>query len=185
MTTHYDVIIVGAGIIGATLALKLVQNCPSLNIALIDQTTELFSQTPLPIQETVFDHRVVALNHASIALFEALDVWGDIEQQRICAYQHMSVWDQEGTGTINFSADELHQDHIGVIVEQQVLSNTLFTHLKQATTKHSLDLIDSIQITEQTYQQPHHLLSLQYSDGHIQQVTTTLLIAMPTAHNRP
>lgn len=109
---EYPVVIVGAGLVGASLALGLLQRLPDISVHLIDP------QEPLPGAPCVqgyFDPRVVALNTASQALLTELGVWSSLT--RLCAYQRMQVWDGEGSGQIDFTAQESGNQQLGWIVE--------------------------------------------------------------------
>ncbi|MFC3152472.1 FAD-dependent monooxygenase [Litoribrevibacter euphylliae] len=131
VSQRFDVVIVGGGLVGATLALLLsslskdTESRRSLSIGLIEAgpfNTELMS---LEIGDTQFDPRVVALTHASENLFQRIGVWPLVEELRSCAYRTMSVWDAEGTGGIEFSSDEANVDHLGTVVENRILTSAL------------------------------------------------------------
>jgi 2-octaprenylphenol hydroxylase len=118
----YDIAIVGAGLVGASLAAAIA--CEPVNqnvsIVLIDQG-DAPSLPDLHAIPPHFDTRVVALTQASIALLEKMGAWPQVLAQRACAYQHMRVWDAEGTGDISFAASELQQAALGVIVENNIV----------------------------------------------------------------
>lgn len=129
MPQDYDLIIVGAGMVGATLALALADT--ELNIALVDA---------LPLQAKVaessqtvsgYDPRVSALSAASERIFTQLGVWPLIDSARRCAYQHMCVWDAEGTGEIRFDANALNESRLGHIVENTGIQQALLRRLEQ------------------------------------------------------
>ncbi|WP_049723244.1 UbiH/UbiF/VisC/COQ6 family ubiquinone biosynthesis hydroxylase [Gilvimarinus polysaccharolyticus] len=119
MANEFDIIIVGAGINGASLALSL-SRCltPQTRIALV-------APPPVPHQPEPFDPRVVALTAASQQLLQQLGLWHHIAEQRACPYHDMQVWDGEGLGHIEFSAAELGCDNLGHIVEHRVLNQAL------------------------------------------------------------
>ena len=114
MAQHYDLIIVGAGMVGATLA-KALADTP-LRIALLDAAA---LNQPLAAQSTVsgYDPRVSALSAASERIFTHLGVWPLIDAKARCAYRHMHVWDAEGTGEIHFDAHSLNENRLGHIIE--------------------------------------------------------------------
>lgn len=125
---HYDIIIVGAGIVGATLACVIAQDDSqaSLRIALIEAGNgeQHFSGSH-------FDPRVVALTQASQQLFMQIGIWEKIVAARAYAYREMEVWDGEGTANIHFSSVDVRQSHLGHIVENSVIVNTLRQQLAQ------------------------------------------------------
>ena len=121
---QFDIVVVGAGLVGATLAALLGQTT-TLNIALVDGGPE----PAQPLSER-FDPRVVALTRHSQNLFERLGIWaamakGANRQHLACPYTHMHVWDGEGTATIDFDGRDLHQENLGFIVENSLLINHL------------------------------------------------------------
>ena len=131
-TTHekVDITIVGAGLVGAVLALSIANATEDkpLSILVIDQGAE--PTTPdIKASPPSFDPRVVALTHASIELLKTIHVWPDVLAQRVCCYRHMTVWDDEGTAEIEFDAKALNQDSLGVIVENSLLLTTVLSKL--------------------------------------------------------
>lgn len=123
----FDVLIVGAGMVGLTLALAL-RKTSNLTIAIADT---------LPVSELMSEPevRVSAINVASQTLFENLGVWSMIIAERTQAYQKMHIWDKAGIGKLDFSVDDLNNSHqnenLGWIIENKVIRNALW-HKAQA-----------------------------------------------------
>jgi len=123
----FDLLIVGAGMVGLTLALALRKNT-NLTIAIADT---------LPIADLSSEPevRVSAINVASKNIFEQLDVWADIEKQRLQAYQHMHIWDKAGLGKLDFSVADLNSfpknGQLGWIIENTVIRNVLWEKAQQ------------------------------------------------------
>ncbi len=127
----FDVLIVGGGMVGLTLALSL-RKTNKLTVAIVDT----LPVTDLPEQPEI---RVSAINLASKAIFENLGVWPAIEASRLQGYQHMHVWDKAGVGKLDFS----HQDvdsfptsdsqgqQLGWIIENSVIRNALWQQAQQ------------------------------------------------------
>lgn len=124
MTQDYDLIVVGAGMVGATLALALADS--ALRIAVLDGMP---LDQPVPVKSTAsgFDPRVSALSAASEHILTRLQVWPLITER--CSYRHMHVWDAEGTGDIHFDAHELSEQRLGHIVENHRLQQALLERL--------------------------------------------------------
>lgn len=124
---EHPLVIVGAGLVGSSLALLIAQRLPQLPILLIDAQAPV--DTAAPTDNEHFDPRVVALNLASQSLLNGLGVWPALS--RICAYEHMQVWDGEGSGSIEFSARELGEQQLGWIVENDHVLGQLHLRISQ------------------------------------------------------
>jgi len=134
-TSHYDIIVVGAGLVGASFAALLAKwqkdkHHSPLRIALIDAGNPP-SLPNLDANDAQFDPRVVALTHASQSMFASLGLWEKIQTQRACAYTAMHVWDHDGTANIQFAAQEIQQQHLGHIVENSILQCSLLDYLAE------------------------------------------------------
>jgi len=118
----YDVLIVGGGMVGLTLALALRKQS-RLKVAIVD------TQPLVELSEEA-DVRVSAINAVSQQLFENLDVWHSILNTRAQAYQEMKVWDKAGYGQVDFSLDDLskreHKGQLGWIIENSVIRQALW-----------------------------------------------------------
>ena len=83
-----DVLIVGAGIAGLSLAIALSKS--DLNVVVIDG-----ADRPKPVNEGValddWDLRVSALTPTSIHFLESLGVWQKIPNERTAPYESMCV----------------------------------------------------------------------------------------------
>ncbi|MCK9504478.1 MAG: UbiH/UbiF/VisC/COQ6 family ubiquinone biosynthesis hydroxylase [Porticoccaceae bacterium] len=115
---HYDVVVAGAGLVGATFAARLAgaQGAGGLRIAIIDKQAD----AP-PHVEEMFDPRVVALTEASRILLDAAGIWTNGVSAKASPYCHMEVRDGEGTGFIEFDCADVHQPNLGHIVENSVI----------------------------------------------------------------
>jgi len=122
---QYDIIIVGAGIVGTALACKLAQDNPTLKIVVVEAATFKPNYTA-----TEFDARVVALTIASQQLLQDIGAWPSIISNRFCPYTHMHVWDGTGTGSIDFDCREVGESALGSIVENSVIVEALLQQLK-------------------------------------------------------
>lgn len=125
-----DIIIVGAGMVGAALACKLAQDNPALHITLLEAQAFQSSCTP-----TTFDPRVVALTAASQQLLDDIGIWPTILGHRLCAYTGMDVWDGEGTGHIHFDCREVSEPALGYIVENSIIVEALLQKLRQTSVR--------------------------------------------------
>jgi 2-octaprenyl-3-methyl-6-methoxy-1,4-benzoquinol hydroxylase/2-octaprenylphenol hydroxylase len=120
----HDVAIVGAGMVGAALALALAQE--GFDVALIE------SRAPAPWRAADdVDLRVVALAASSLDLFGRLDVWTAIASARASAYRRMQVWDALAPGQLSFDAADEGAAALGYIVENRLIQSVLWQTIEQ------------------------------------------------------
>ncbi len=121
--TDFDVLIVGGGMVGATLACLLAEQ--PLRVGLLDKSP---LQAAPPEEE--FSARVSALTLASQRLFDSLGLWQAMADVRSCDYQDMHVWDADGTGSIHFSAADVNAAALGTIIENDIVLSVLQQRLR-------------------------------------------------------
>jgi 2-polyprenylphenol 6-hydroxylase len=118
----FDVIIVGAGAIGAAMAALLVARKLSApgRVALI---ADRFMAAPPA--DADWDLRVFAVSRASEQLLKACGAWASLPPQRVHAYERMCVWDASGEplgkGSLRFDCAEIGEPNLGSIVDGRAL----------------------------------------------------------------
>lgn len=124
---HFDVVIIGGGLVGLTFACAIAS--ANLSIAIVD--AQPLSEQPLR-QE--FATRVSAINRASQRIFEALGLWQDMVAQRVSPYTKICVWEAGNNNALQFDCAELNtipaQENLGNIIENQVMQRALIKKLK-------------------------------------------------------
>jgi len=126
MNHEYDVIIVGGGMVGATLAAALSQQT-SLNIALI----EAYQPAALTEQDQP-DLRVSAINRASETLFKNLGIWQNLMAKRISSFTDMHVW-ETSSSSLHFDSADIGEPWLGYIIENRHLQQAILMHCRQQT----------------------------------------------------
>lgn len=117
-SSKYDIIIVGAGMVGSLLAALLKDS--GLSILMLERAA-----VQAPASDAPFEPRVSALTRASENLLRHVGAWAAVEACRCCAYAGMTVWDADGSGRVEFSAREIGESHLGVLVENRLLQSAL------------------------------------------------------------
>jgi 2-octaprenyl-3-methyl-6-methoxy-1,4-benzoquinol hydroxylase len=129
---HFDVLIIGLGMVGSALATFLGEN--NLNVAIIDkQQFKSIANTEVPTL------RVSAINPNSQTLLEAIGAWKLIPENKKAPYTQLKVWDYleanhqlVNNNQLTFDADLIKQDFLGYIIEnqqvQQAILQTLNNH---------------------------------------------------------
>lgn len=122
MSTDYDLVIAGGGMVGATLAGALGET--DLRIALLEGTPlERIRPTTEP------DLRVCAIHRASQRIFAAIGAWDGISAWRVSPFRDMRVWDGAGFGQIHFDSACIGEPLLGWIIENRVIQQALLERI--------------------------------------------------------
>lgn len=131
MKRHFDVIIVGAGMVGATLAVALSRH-RDLRIALVE------ARLPPPlVMDDPADQRVSALTRGSERLLTHLGIWPQLMPSRLCAFTDMKVWETSDS-ELHFDSAELGEPWLGHLVENRHLQQAC---LRTCSDKANIELI--------------------------------------------
>jgi len=117
-----DIVIVGAGMIGLSLACLLAKAGRQVTVL------ERHSQPQLSDELAL---RVSALNNRSRQVLRDCGAWPLIDDYRIGPYTSMEVWDKDSPAHIEFSAAEINQDDLGAIAENNVVEHFLWQQALQ------------------------------------------------------
>jgi len=117
---QFDIIVVGAGLIGAAFALDIASST-SLKVALLERSQAIASEN----DAVNSNQRVVALGGTAIDLLKKLDVFASLKPHQAHAYDSMRVWDENSSGELHFKASELAQAELGFMVDAQACTQAL------------------------------------------------------------
>ena len=114
---HYDVIIVGAGLIGGALACALGNT--KYRVAILDRA-------PPPAAPTGdFQLRVNAYNRAAEKLLRDVGAWDSLPTDRIFPFRKMYVGSEGGHGAVKFAAADVVETYLGYFIENDLVTRAL------------------------------------------------------------
>jgi len=121
---NFDLVIVGAGPVGASLACAV----HGLSVALVAQ------ERPAGIRargEDAFDARVYAISPGNVAFLKAIGAWQAIPPERLAPVYTMRVFGDDGRSRIEFDAYRTGVPELAWIVEDGVLQEALWRALEE------------------------------------------------------
>ena len=124
--TDFDLIIIGGGLVGASLACALENS--SLRIAIIEAYP--FKSDDSEFQPA-FDARSVALSYTSKQVFEGMGLWPTINKLGIAEIKKIHISDRGHAGITRLNAEDENVDALGYVVETRVIGKALFHRLNK------------------------------------------------------
>lgn len=123
MSDHFDVAVVGAGMVGAAAASLLAR--AGFSVALVEgsEPPPFDSSGPVGL-------RVSAFSPGSARVLAEAGAWRLVQRNRCCPYQRMVVEDRDETAAVEFQAQEFGFDELGSIVENGLVQWALWQALQ-------------------------------------------------------
>ena len=175
----FDVVIVGAGMVGSALAAALAGS--SVKVALVEARDLSLGVGP--------DGRASALGLGSIQLFEAIGAWDLMQQMGVSPIKRIEVSDGDFRGRAHLRHSEIDQPALGYIVENRVTQIGLQQVLCSAD---NIQLISPARIQSFATDAPQtwQIIRLETGSLHSDQeptlisIKTKLLVACDGAHSQ-
>ncbi|MCF6258423.1 MAG: 2-octaprenyl-6-methoxyphenyl hydroxylase [Gammaproteobacteria bacterium] len=168
-TTDYDLIIIGGGMVGASLAISLASQ--ALRVALIE-AAPLYKSTP-----PSYDDRAIALSFGSRRIFDGMGLWEKIAPQTT-TIQRIHVSDQGCFGFTRLDATQEKVDALGYVVTAQQLGAVLMSQLQQCN---NLTLMSPAKLTDLKLGDDHATVVItrdpDNNNGNTESLTSKLLVA--------
>lgn len=120
----FDVVIVGGGMVGASLALAL----KPLNLKIVLVEAISFGST----SQAAYDDRSVALSYGSSRIYQGIGIWQQLKNQ-VAPIQQIHVSDLGHFGATRLSAEQEAVPALGYVVESRVLGRVLFDQLTDSS----------------------------------------------------
>lgn len=168
MSEHYDVIIVGGGMVGAALGCGLGGS--SLRVAVLEDAPPPEFSPGQP-----HDLRVSAISIASASILKTVGAWPGVASRRFCPFRRMRVW--EDRGDVEFRSEDINEPLLGYIVENRVIQLALLDRLREFT---NIDFLCPVKTQSIDYAPSQSQVVLE--DGRV--LTCRLLVAADGGFSR-
>ncbi|KRX91019.1 Ubiquinone biosynthesis monooxygenase COQ6 [Trichinella pseudospiralis] len=147
---NYDVVIIGGGMVGQAMACCIGTNpvLKALSVLLVD--------VGKPVQYEMSKHysnRVCAISPRSVSLFEKMDCWSDMKNNRVQPVLRMIVWEDCSNAHVTFENPTSDSEKpLAYIIENDLMLSSFFKRIssssnvtfKSETTVKSVKLADSL-----------------------------------------
>lgn len=139
MKTEYDIVIVGGGMVGASLALCLSRRLGTdirillvESFALSEQSGDLANH-----YSPSFDARSTALSYSSRMIYEKLEIWPELVP-RLCDIESIHVSDRGHVGSAVLDASDSDWQALGHVIENAWLGQVL---IQQVRAQQSIEVL--------------------------------------------
>ncbi len=138
---HFDMVIVGGGMVGISLALILAAQ-GDWKILLVEAQPMNLASTPKSHYSASFDDRSTALSWTSRNIYQSIGIWDQLNKH-LTEIKHIHVSDRGHGGLTRMSADEAGVDALGYVVENHWLGSVLIDQLGH----HAIETLANTQVS--------------------------------------
>ena len=157
----YDLVIVGGGIVGLTLAAALQDS--KLSILLIEAKTQSIAAAK---------GQAYAIHMLSARIFQGIGVWDEI-QPHIAQYNQVRLSDADYPDVVEFHRTDIHTQELGYVAEHQALLHPLQKFVQDCS---NVTYLCPAEVINTQYQQQIVTIDIQVAGEH-RSVRSRLLVA--------
>lgn len=164
----YDLVIVGGGIVGLTLAAALRDS--GLNVLLIEAKAQ---------SNAVMKGQAYAVHMLSALIFQGIGVWEKILPQ-IETYRHVHLSDAEDPCIVEFESSDLNQSYLGYVAEHKAILFPLQEFVKDC---HNISYLCPAEVINTQYLENMTKIEVKVA-GEVRTVRSKLLVGADGARSR-
>ncbi len=169
--SNYDLLIIGGGLVGASLACAL--SGQDLRIGLVEAAPLTVSQHP------GYDDRTLALAQGTRRIFQTLGLWGALAATATPIHR-IHISERGGPGFAHLDSGEEGVDALGYVVEARIIGAAL---LAQLPTLPDVDLLCPAQLETVTVEPEAACATVRFSDERTVELRARLLAAADGANS--
>ncbi|WP_109440642.1 2-octaprenyl-6-methoxyphenyl hydroxylase [Acinetobacter haemolyticus] len=167
-----QVIIVGGGMVGLSLALMLAKS--NIAVKLLEAVKyPNYDDENLAPYHSSFDARNTALSRRSVQIYQKLDLW-DALQQHATPILQVHITEQGSFGKARLVAEQEKVESFGQVIENAWLGRVLLTQVRQQPL---IELIDGVQVTSLTQDADQVQIEAMRNGEYIHSLKSKLVIA--------
>ena len=167
-----QVIIVGGGMVGLSLALMLAKS--NIAVKLLEAVKyPNYDDENLAPYHSSFDARNTALSRRSVQIYQKLGLW-DALQQHATPILQVHITEQGSFGKARLVAEQEKVESFGQVIENAWLGRVLLTQVRQQPL---IELIDGVQVTSLTQDADEVHIEAMRNGEYIHSLKSKLVIA--------
>lgn len=170
---QYDLIIIGGGMVGASLVAALMPTAAELGLRIALVEAQALPDAGQPVFTPSYDARSTALAQGVRTLYRRMGVWSALESH-LTPIRQIHVSDRGRFGVTRLQADDEGVPALGYVVENHWLGRVLISHL-QAHADNRLTLISPAEVKALTPTASGHEVLLNTAAGE-QKLTANLVV---------
>lgn len=120
----YDIVIVGAALVGASAAVALAKQ--GFSVALVDRKSPLSQEN----HRDVWDSRIYAISPGNADWLSNLGVWQRMDAERVTPIDAMQIWGDANAEPLSFNAEDAFANNLGYILENTALQQAIWDELQ-------------------------------------------------------
>ncbi|RYL24701.1 2-octaprenyl-6-methoxyphenyl hydroxylase [Acinetobacter piscicola] len=167
-----DVIIVGGGMVGLSLALMLAKSNIAVKLLEAIKYPNYEDGTVAPYHSS-FDARNTALSRRTVQIYQKLGLWEAL-QEHATPILEVHITEQGSFGKARLKADEEKVESFGQVIENAWLGRVLLSQVRQQPL---IELIDGVQVTSLTQDQDEVYIEATRGEAYIHSLKAKLVIA--------
>ena len=154
-----EVIIVGGGMVGLSLALMLAK--ANIGVKLLEAIKyPNYDDANLAPYHSSFDARNSALSRRTVQIYQELGLWDALQEHATPIYE-VHITEQGSFGKARLKAEQEKVESFGQVIENAWLGRVLLQQVKQEAL---IELIDGVQVTSLTQDADYAYLEAQRGD---------------------
>ncbi|MGE8685029.1 MAG: 2-octaprenyl-6-methoxyphenyl hydroxylase [Acinetobacter sp.] len=154
-----EVIIVGGGMVGLSLALMLAK--AKIGVKLLEAIKYPdYDDANLAPYHSSFDARNSALSRRTVQIYQELGLWNAL-QEHATPILEVNITEQGSFGKARLKAEQEKVESFGQVIENAWLGRVLLTEVKKESL---IELIDGVQVTALTQDAEHAYIEAQRGD---------------------
>ena len=167
-----QVIIVGGGMVGLSLALMLAKSNIAVKLLEAVKYPNYDDENASPYHSS-FDARNTALSRRSVQIYQKLGLWEALQQHATPILQ-VHITEQGSFGKARLVAEQEKVESFGQVIENAWLGRVLLTQVRQQAL---IELIDGVQVTALTQDTDHVQIEAMRNGEYIHSLKSKLVIA--------